>query len=242
MPNLVSNGPYEEGGNDVATGIGIPCFMHIAGSGVTNAGIPLGNQDSSPTPYYDEAQVGSIANQGQGVGAVAGAAGSSQPVAQYALTLSVSGTKSYQGTVYPSSTGLIASLVDVLSNPVIVSEYYNENFLWTSQGNPQSIHSFYKRSNCFQAQTASLAASVSGKISPPYPGAGTVNSSVIVLGNPSGSYYADVVVTAKAVGFAVVEASYAVYDNSLGDNLGYDPASIQPIMKIYALLNVTVLP
>jgi hypothetical protein len=69
-----------------------------------------------------------------------------------------------------------------------------------------------------------------------------VNSSVIVLGNPSGSYYADVVVTAKAVGFAVVEASYAVYDNSLGDNLGYDPASIQPIMKIYALLNVTVLP
>jgi hypothetical protein len=165
---------------------------------------------------------------GQGIGATAG---SGFPVAQYALTLSLSnGSGVYGSYDYgdPSSELVVASLVDVADNPVPSSEYYQDNFVWEAYcaPAPNAAPSWYRPNN----------GSATGNPAKPY------NAAVVSLGTPYGTYDADVVITANAVGQCIVECQYPVYDNSLGDNDGSNPASQTPIMMIYAQIVVTVVP
>jgi hypothetical protein len=216
-------------------GVGTPCYVQVSGVGIGPVGIDLTNQDPNPRASV-AVQSNAFGQVGQGHGATPGAAGSSHPIAQYGLTLSLSGA-TVNGVTYPTATEVIATVVDVLNDPITVSEYYVDNFVWQSLGCPRSDNSYYKRSNSFVSTTAAPASK-----SPAYPGAGSATPSVVVLGTAYGSYLADVVITAKCVGQAVVEVFFPTYDNSLGDNSGYNEPSQNPVMGIYAQVVVQVIP
>jgi hypothetical protein len=144
------------------------------------------------------------------------------------MTLSLSGgTGAYGSYDYgdPKSEAVVASLVDVQNNAVPVSEYYNDNFVWEAYCAPAGAGApaWYQPNN----------GSIAGK---------KYNAAVVTLGASYGTYDADVVITANAVGQCIVECQYPVYDNSLGVNDGSNPATQTPIMMIYAQIIVTVLP
>jgi hypothetical protein len=195
------------------TGLGIPCYVHVSGINVQNSGNLTGGPTNAP--------IGATAGvpQGQGSGPQTGTAGQYKPVAQYALTLSLSG-KTYNGVAYAKSCGLVASVVDVSGTVIPNSEYTLANFIW------EAYQSFSK--DTWYRPNAGTA------------GPNTYNGEVVSLGASYGTYDADVVVSANAVGQCVLEASYPVFDNSLGDNTGYNPEDETPIMAIYAQLVVTV--
>jgi glycopeptide antibiotics resistance protein len=64
----------------------------------------------------------------------------------------------------------------------------------------------------------------------------------VTLGAPYGTYDVDDVITANAVGQCIVEVQYPTFDNSLGDNDGYNISEQGPIMMIYAQIVVSVIP
>jgi hypothetical protein len=142
-------------------------------------------------------------------------------VAQYALKLSLSGVGA------PTAEALVASLVDVADNAVLTSEYYIDNFVWEAYCAPKigSVGWYHPNNG---SATGSVAT--------------TYDACVVTLGAPYGTYDVDCVVTANHVGQCIVEAQYPVFDNSLGDNTGYNPAEETPIMMIYAQIVVSVIP
>jgi hypothetical protein len=231
MPTSEASGSLA---SNPTTGAGTPTAIHVAGIGITAVGVDLTTQDNNPNPYSDEGQVGSFGQVGQGHGAVQTSV-ASHPQAQYGLTLSLSG-KTVNGVAYPTETAAVATLVDVLNDAVAVSEYYDENFVWVAEGCPQN-QGWYRRSNSFVSTTASPESG-----SPAYPGAGSATPSVVVLGTPYGTYDADVVIQAKAVGQAVVEVSYSTFDNPFGDGDGYNAFEQEPLMKVFAQIVVQVIP
>jgi len=195
-------------------GLGVPLYVHVSGTNVQNSG----NLTGGPT----NAAIGGSTSgvpQGQGSGPQTGGAGSYKPVAQYSLTLSLAG-KTYNGVAYHNSVALIGSVVDVSGTTIPNSEYTLANFIW------EAYQSFSK--DLWYRPNAGTA------------GPNTYNGEVVSLGASYGTYDADIVVTANAVGQCVVECSYPFADNSLGDNTGYNPEDEQPIMAIYAQIVVTV--
>ena len=142
-----------------------------------------------------------------------------KPVAQYSLTLSLSG-KTINGVAYDKSCGLVGSVVDVSGTTIPNSEYNLANFIWEAYQS-YSADTWYRPN----AGTA---------------GPNTYNGQVVSLGASYGTYDADVVVTAVSVGQCVVECQYPTFDNSLGDNTGYNPEEKTPDMMIYAQIVVTV--
>jgi hypothetical protein len=194
-------------------GLGVPCYVHVSGINVQNSG----NLTGGPTNRAIGATAGTP--QGQGSGPQTGTAGQFKPVAQYALTLSLSGA-TYNGVAYAKSCGLVGSVVDVSGTVIPNSEYTLANFIW------EAYQSFSK--DTWYRPNAGTA------------GPNTYNGEVVSLGASYGTYDADVVVTANAVGQCVVECSYPTFDNSLGDNTGYNPEDEQPVMAIFAQIVVTV--
>ena len=195
-------------------GLGVPCYVHVAGINVQNSGGLTGGPTNDPIGGSSSGYP-----QGQGSGPQTGAAGKNQPVAQYSLTLSLSG-KTINGVAYDKSCGLVGSVVDVSGTTIPNSEYNLANFIWTAYQS-YSADTWYRPN----AGTA---------------GPNTYNGQVLSLGSSYGTYDADVVVTANAVGQCVLECSYPTFDNSLGDNTGYNPEEKTPDMAIYAQLVVTV--
>ena len=193
------------------TGLGIPCYVHVAGINVQPAGGLTGAPSNTP--------IGATGGVPQGQGSGASPSKPSSPVAQYSLTLSLSG-KTYNGVAYAKSCGLVGSVVDVSDTVIPNSEYNLANFVW------EAYQSF--SADTWYRPNAGTA------------GPNTYNGEVVSLGASYGTYDADVVVTANAVGQCVVECQYPTFDNNLGDNTGYNPEEKTPDMMIYAQVIVTV--
>jgi hypothetical protein len=195
------------------TGLGVPLYVHVSGTNVQNSGNLTGGPTNSP--------IGATAGtpQGQGSGPQTGTAGQYRPVAQYALTLSLSGA-TYNGVAYHNSCALIGSVVDCSGTVIPNSEYTLANFIW------EAYQSYSK--DLWYRPNAGTA------------GPNTYNGEVVSLGASYGTYDADVVVTANAVGQAVIECSYPFADNSLGDNTGYNPEDETPVQAIYCQIVCTV--
>jgi hypothetical protein len=152
---------------------------------------------------------GTTGGNGQGIGATAGGV---FPVAQYAITLSVSGAGTYETTAL-----LTADLVDVQNNQYAPSDL--DQFTAISYNNPSAgSPSWYRPSNFagYSADVASVsAAGISGSTSA-------------------------ISVTALNPGQAIVEVAFATFDNTIGNTA--QPPADQPVMKIYVQVIVTVIP
>ena len=204
--------------------------IQLSGTGVTAVGVDLGSQDSVEN-------ANSFGAVGQGHGAHPTAhAGDSRPVAQYGVTLSLSGA-TVNGVVYPKSVALIATVVDPLNDTVPAGQYYEGyEFNWVALGSvPKNAGTFFNRTNNFVSTNAAPASG-----SPAYPA-----GAVVTLGTPSGTYDADITVTAAAVGQCVVKVQAPWANNNLGESQddGYDapPGFNTPLMGIETELVVTVI-
>jgi hypothetical protein len=204
--------------------------IQISGTGVTAVGVDLGSQDSVEN-------ANSFGAVGQGHGAKPTAhAGDSRPVAQYGVTLSLSGA-TVNGVVYPKSVALIATVVDPLNDTVPAGQYYEGyEFNWISLGSvPKNAGTYFNRTNNFNS---TVAAPASG--SPAYPA-----GAIVTLGTPSGTYDADITITAAAVGQCVVKVQAPWANNNLGElqDDGYDspPGFNAPLMGIETEIVVTVI-
>jgi hypothetical protein len=211
-------------------GVQVAQVIQLTGPGVTAAGVNLGSQDFAES-------ANSFGAVGQGIGASPVVhAGDSHPVPQYAVTLSLSGA-TVNGVVYPKSVALIATIVDVLNNTVPPMEYYEgENFSWVALGSaPKSAGTAFNRFNPFVSTNAAPASK-----SPAYP-----SGAIVTLGTASGTYDADITVTAAAVGQCVVRVSSPWANNNLGQTQddGYDapiPNDV-PLIAIDTDIVVTVI-
>jgi hypothetical protein len=204
--------------------------IQLSGTGVTAVGVDLGNQDSVEN-------ANSFGAVGQGHGAHPTAhAGDSRPVAQYGVTLSLSGA-TVNGVVYPKSVALIATVVDPLNDTVPAGQYYEGyEFNWVALGSvPKNAGTYFNRTNNFVSTNAAPASG-----SPAYPA-----GAVVTLGTPSGTYDADITITAAAVGQCVVKVQAPWANNNLGEvqDDGYDspPGFNTPLMGIETELVVTVI-
>jgi hypothetical protein len=193
------------------TGLGVPCYVHVSGTNVQ----PAGGITGAPS----NTAIGGSGGFPQGQGSGASPSKPSSPVAQYSLTLSLSG-KTINGVAYHNSCALVGAVVDVSDTVIPTSEYTLANFIW------EAYQSF--SSDLWYRPNAGAA------------GPNTYNGQVVSLGASYGTYDVDVVVTAKNVGQCVVECQYPTFDNSLGDNSGYNPEEDTPVMMIYAQIIVTV--
>jgi hypothetical protein len=194
------------------TGIGVAAYVHVSGLNVTNpAGGSLVHPGTTASPI-----------NGQGIGATAGGV---FPVAQYALTLSLSGA-TVNGVHYNPSAELIATIVDVLNEPITNGGYNQTDAVWEALCAPApNTEGWYRPNN----------GSSTGSATSNY------NACVITLSTPYGTYGADVVVTANALGQCVLECQFPTFDNTLGDNDGYTIPEQGPVMFIYAQVVVTVI-
>lgn len=204
--------------------------IQLSGTGVTAVGVDLGSQDSVEN-------ANSFGAVGQGHGAHPTAhAGDSRPVAQYGVTLSLSGA-TVNGVVYPKSVALIATVVDPLNDTAPAGQYYEGyEFNWVALGSvPKNAGTYFNRTNNFVSTNAAPASG-----SPAYPA-----GAVVTLGTPSGTYDADITITAAAVGQCVVKVQAPWANNNLGESQddGYDspPGFNTPLMGIETELVVTVI-
>ena len=196
------------------TGLGVAAYVQVSGVNVT----PAGGLTGAPT---NDAIGGATSGypQGQGSGASPSA---NHPVAQYALTLSLSG-KTVNGVLYASKAELAAVLKDVANNTITNGGYNQTDVVWEAYCAPApNTEAWYRPNN----GTA---------------GPNTYNACVVTLGAGYGTYDADVVVTANAVGQCIVEAQFPFADNTLGDNDGYNIPEQTPVQMIYAQIIVTVI-
>jgi hypothetical protein len=212
-------------------GVQVAQVIQISGTGVTTVGTNLTTQDGG------ESLNSSFGSVGQGIGSnQVASAGDSHPGAQYAVTLSLSGA-TVNGKAYPKSVALIATVVDVLNDTVPPGEYYSGyEFNWVSLGSvPKNAGTYFNRTNPF---VSTVAAPASG--SPAYPA-----GAVVTLGTPSGTYDADITITAAAVGQCVVKVQAPWANNNLGElqDDGYDspPGFNAPLMGIETELICTVI-
>jgi hypothetical protein len=199
------------------TGIGVAAYVHVAGVNVTNpAGGSLVHPGSTASPI-----------NGQGIGATAGPSSGpgNFPVAQYALTLSLTGA-TVNGVKYNTTAELTAALVDVLNEPITNGGYNQTEAVWEAYCAPApNTEGWYRPNN----------GSSTGSATSNY------DACVITLGAPYGTYDADVVVTANHVGQCILECQFPTFDNTLGDNDGYTAPEEGPIMFIYAQVVVSVI-
>lgn len=197
------------------TGLGVAAYVQVTGPNVQ----PAGGLTGAPT---NDAIGGATSGypQGQGSGASPSA---NHPVAQYSLTLSLTG-KTVNGVKYNSSAELVAVLKDVANTTIVNGGYNQTDVVWEAYCAPApNTEGWYRPNN----GTA---------------GPNTYNACVVTLGAGYGTYDADVVVTANAVGQCIVEAQFPTFDNTLGDNDGYNIPEQTPVMMIYAQIIVTVIP
>ena len=212
-------------------GVQVAQYIQVTGTGLTSVGVNLGTQDGG------ESLNSSFGAVGQGIGANPTVhAGDSRPVPQYACTLSLSGA-TVNGKVYPTTISLIATIVDVLNDTVPPMEYYEGlEFNWVALGSvPKSAGTYFNRTNNFVSTNAAPASG-----SPAYPA-----GAIVTLGTPSGTYDADIVLTAAAVGQCVVKVQAPWANNDLGEaqDDGYDspPGFNTPLMGIESEIVVTVI-
>jgi hypothetical protein len=188
------------------TGLGVAAYIQLAGG--TGASALTNTSGGSLT------HPGSNGGNGQGIGATAGGV---FPVAQYAITLSVSGTGTYETTA-----DLVASLVDAQNNPYDPSDL--DQFTSVSYNNPsQGSPAWYNPSN-FAGYNPNVASTTASGIS------GSTSTVAITALNP---------------GQAIVEVCFATFDNTLGaanPAAGANTVESQPLMKIYVQVVVTVIP
>jgi len=112
------------------TGLGVAAYVHIAGANVTS---PSGGTTVHP---------GAVTNpvNGQGIGATAGG---KYPVAQYAVTLSLSGAYGVS-----SEVELVGSLVDVANNAITNGGYNMTDFVWEAYCAPApNTEGWYRPNN-----------------------------------------------------------------------------------------------
>jgi hypothetical protein len=157
---------------------------------------------------------GTSGGNGQGSGATAGGV---FPVAQYAITLSVSGAGTYE-----TSAVLTAFAVDVQNNLYQPSDL-DAFTAWSANNPSQGSPAWYNPSNFagYNPNVASVSA------------AGISGSSEAIT------------ITALNPGQAIVEVAFATFDNTLGaanSAAGADTVESQPLMKIYVSVVVTVIP
>jgi hypothetical protein len=151
-------------------GLGVAAFVHVSGSSGSSVIGGVGAEQS-----------------GQGTGAVPSG---TRPVAQYALTLSVSAAGGYA-----SSLAATASLVDAQNNSYVPSD--NDQFTAISYNNPSAgSPAWYNPSN-FAGYNPNVASVSAAGIS------GSTSSITITALNP---------------GQAVIEVAFATFDNTLGTN------------------------
>jgi hypothetical protein len=216
------------------TGLGIPVCVAVSGTNITPASNLTGG--SNPLPVGGSS---SGTPQGQGSGAISGralASGGNAPVNQYSLTLSLSG-KTVNGVKYNNAVAAIATVVDVENNSVSDVGYENSNFTWNALCvNPNPFGGWYRPNNA--TPTGMPASAIAGSSQPTSP---AYNPTVVTLGTAYGTYDADVVITANAVGHVIVEVAYPAFYNAEGDdyNAPYDDS--EPHQFIYAQINVTVI-
>ena len=186
-------------------GLGVAAYITLSGS----------NGNSTITNSSGGANQ-SNGNNGQGIGPGTAATGT-EPVAQYALTLSVGANGGYE-----TSLVCLAKLVDVANsqytpvNSIVVKSYNNP-----SAGSP----AWYKPSN-FAGYSADVA-SVSDTAS-------------ISVGSES------FVITALNPGQAIIEVLFPTFDNNLGnqtgDTVNPNVEAYNPLLAIYVQVVVTVIP
>lgn len=156
----------------------------------------------------------------------------------------LSGTPyNYNGQTFPTEVALIAALVDAANNAV-GSGYYTDDFTWVALCSPaQAVNGVGVRTNnTLRSATGPVTYSPNGPVGA---GLSAYNAAVITLGLPYGSYDADVVVTANAIGQCVLECQFPFASNSLGDHEmdGYDvQGNKSPKMGIAVQVVVTVVP
>lgn len=198
-------------------GLGVAAFVQVTGTNITN------RSGGGLTPATEATYAGTSAANGQGYGAVAGVRatppGTSYPVAQYALTLSLSG-KTIAGVTYASTCSLVTVLKDVANTtytPVGTVVYKSYNDPLSTQTSPP----WYRPSNAISgngllANQTAYNANV---------------ASVSSLG----------VITAIAVGQAIIEVQFPTFDFA-GSALDPEPTqnSGDPVQMIYAQIVVTV--
>lgn len=197
-------------------GLGVAAYVQLSGSSGSSV---ITNPSGGSTAHGGSVQ----GTNGQGIGATSGGSGSSTtapgfPVAQYAVTLSVSAAGGYA-----SSLAVTARLADVQNNtytPVntIVAKSYNN----PSKGSP----AWYRPSN-FAGYSADVA---------------SVSEASVSAGNEVFT------ITALNPGQAIVECAFPTFDNTLGNQEPQSPPSppnpetLNPLMAIYAQVIVTVIP
>lgn len=176
-------------------GLGVAAFVQLTGTNLTNRS---GGSLAHP---------GSNGGNGQGIGATAssGSGAGTFPVAQYALTQSLSAAGGFAAT-----TQLAVVLKDVQNNTYSPTG----SPVYKSYNNPgvSGTPAWYKPSN----GTA---------------GPNTYNPNVASV---SGSG----LITALAVGQAIIEVQFPTFDNTEGDSSGTG----DPFDMIYAQIVVTVIP
>lgn len=173
-------------------GLGVAAYVHLSGSSGSSVIGPVGTEMS-----------------GQGNGATPSG---TRPVAQYALTLSVSAAGGFA-----SSLAALASLVDAQNNTYVPSDL--DQFTAISYNNPSAGSPTWYRPSAFSGYDADVASVSASGIS------GSTSSITITALNP---------------GQAVVEVAFATFDNTLGNTA--QPPADQPVMKIYVQVLVNVIP
>jgi hypothetical protein len=189
-------------------GLGVAAYVQLSGGTGASA---LSNRSGGSLTHP-----GTNGGNGQGIGATAGGV---FPVAQYAITLSVSGAGTYE-----TSAVLTAYAVDVQNNLYQPSDL-DAFTAWSANNPSQGSPAWYNPSNFagYNPNVASVSA------------AGISGSSEAIT------------VTALNPGQAIVEVAFATFDNTLGvanpNGSGYVPeVELQPLMKIYVQVVVTVIP
>lgn len=185
------------------TGLGVAAYVQVSGTNITS---PSGGTTVHP---------GAVASpiNGQGIGATAGGV---FPVAQYALSLSLSSAGSLHNTCQ-----LTASVVDVQNN----SESASAGFVYVSYNNPSAgSPSWYRPSPATSGNGAGNTAYTADIAS--------VSSSGLITG--------------LAVGQAIIGVQYPVFSNNLGQMndfpSGNTNGSPNEVMGIYCQIIVTVEP
>jgi len=169
------------------TGLGVAAYLTLTGTNLTN---PSGGTLAHP---------GSNGANGQGIGATAGGV---FPVAQYALTLSLSASGGYAATCQ-----LAVESVDVQDNS---QANVTGSALYKSYNNPSAGSPAWFRPSVFAGYATDVASVSSGGL-----------------------------ITAIAVGHAIIEAQYPTFANTEGDEGG---SFNDPIDMIYVQVAVTVIP
>jgi len=199
-------------------GLNVAAFVQVTGTNITNCnggGLTVANEATYPGTEV-------APGNGQGYGAVAGVRatppGTSYPVAQYALQLSL-GAKTYLGTAYAATCQLAVQLKDVANTTYSTTTTPT----YKSYGNPGTVGP-NGRAYSNYSDTTSTSPAYSANIA-------SVSGSGLITG--------------LAIGQCIVEVQFPTFDFNGGitsTNPEGEPtqASGDPVMMIYAQILVQV--